>query len=127
MNAYSSPSGAPSDDRRRSASANTARGDSTCRARVPPQLAGDNRNTRLVTTVATIRKTHTAAITGSSGDDDDHAHHRRDKQPVARPGRPTRAGVMLEQRKVPGIGFPEHIRDVADERHDADHHVDRRC
>src|SRR5258706_5559829 len=62
-----SPSGAPSADRSLAASANEAFGDITCLARVPPQLAGDSRNTRFAGTEDTKGTEDTEALRKRAG------------------------------------------------------------
>jgi hypothetical protein len=50
-----SPSGAPSSERKRDASGVVALGDSSCAARLPRQLAGDRTKTRFLTANYPIR------------------------------------------------------------------------
>src|SRR5437867_337305 len=125
-----SPSIAPRRERSSSASANCALGDITCRARGPPQLAGEIRKIRECGAAMAVGSGHEALHDQVQHNErnERHRHHRADdaydEDPVASSGRTHLSRMPLEQREVLRVRLPEEVGDVTDERHDARRQVD---
>src|SRR5687767_15058807 len=115
MKAKISPSGTPDSERNRTARSKVAAGASTCRARTPPQLAGESRKIRAGREGTSEHST----IQHRAQEPDQHRERKRskkgydgqrsnDEHPVAARVGGDPAGVLFQQRQVPGTRPPEY-------------------
>src|SRR5262245_12201516 len=150
-----SPSGAPAVLCSCRARSKLAFGDSIICARMPPQLAGDRRNTRdggadglrrrnvvrraaAFRAAAGLRAGISAQVTSCPGNkpgrsderhggkDDHDRNHRQHERPVPNGRAMLFIGMTFEERHVPLIRFPREVEQVAGERDRADDGIDAR-
>src|SRR5262249_8487969 len=101
---------APRSERSSAASANCAFGESTCLARVPPQLAGESRKTLGTMTVASPNYSMNDPVQHHERHDCRKEHGAEDaehEQPVAARRRRLARRMALEQCEILRVRLPE--------------------